>query len=222
MWCSFFIVNWGRDLSQYIKIAFCATHHCRHHQTAGGGGSCGGKQAPQRAPKTDADDGMHAERRQRGAAARCTTAGCNLLAGPMNAAGVTGYGKCCGFCPTSRTWACLSQHTVDERAAALRYQAAHDSASGEQSTSSAKAGPAHEPSAVATVTNVHEIESAVSEAWLASPGDDVSPTPVTKAPSTSMDAESALLRRRCSRPQAEHGTWRQRTSPTALQWTRGG
>ena len=34
--------------------------------------------------------------------------------------------KCCDYCPTSHTWACLSRHTADERADALRHQAAHD------------------------------------------------------------------------------------------------
>ena len=57
-----------------------------------------------------------------------------------------------------------------------------------------ESGPAHEPSAVATVTNVHEAESAVSQAWLSSSSDDVSPITVTKAPSTSTDAEPATSR----------------------------
>jgi len=47
---------------------------------------------------------------------------------------------------------------------------------------------------VETVTNVYEFESAVSRARLSSPGGDVSLVPVTKAPSTSTDAESATLR----------------------------
>ena len=60
----------------------------------------------------------------------------------------------------------------------------------EQSTSSSNAEPAHEPSAVETVMNAYEFESAVSQARLSSPGDGVSPIPVTKAPSTNKDAES--------------------------------
>jgi hypothetical protein len=50
------------------------------------------------------------------------------------------------------------------------------------------------PSAVETVMNVYEFESAVSQVRLSSPGDDVSPIPVTKAPSTNMDAESTTSR----------------------------
>ena len=151
-----------REFDFYRDVEWrCATHHCRCHQTAGGSGSRGGEQAPKRALETD--DGVNAKRRQRGAAARCTTAGCSLLAGPRNGAGVTSDGKCCDFCPTSHTWACLSRHTADERAAVLRHQAAHDSAGGEQSTSSTNAKPAHEPSAVATVTDVYEIEAAVPQ-----------------------------------------------------------
>ena len=76
----------------------------------------------------------------------------------------------------------------------VRHQAAHDSMGDERSTSSANVEPAHEPSAVETVMNVYEIESAVSQAGLSSPGDDVSPTPVTKASSTSTDAESTTSR----------------------------
>ena len=102
--------------------------------------------------------------------------------------------KCCDYCPTSHTWACLSRHTADERADALRHQAAHDTTGDAQSSSSAPAGPPHEPSAVETVTNVYDFESAVSRAWLSSPGDDASPIPGTKAPSTSTEAESATSR----------------------------
>ena len=123
---------------------------------------------------------------------RCTRAGCNLLAGPRNGADATGSGKCCGYFPTPHAWwARLSRHTADERAAALQHQAAHDSTGDKRSTSSVNAEPAHEPSAVETVMNVYEF---VSRAWLSSPGDDVSPIPVTKASSTSTGAESTTLR----------------------------
>ena len=42
--------------------------------------------------------------------------------------------------------------------------------------------------------NVYEFESAVSQARLSSPGDGVSPIPVTKASSTNTDAESTMPR----------------------------
>ena len=69
--------------------------------------------------------------------------------------------KCCDYCPTSHTWACLSRHTADERADALRHQAAHGTMDDVQSFSSAPARPPHEPSAWETVTNVYDFESAV-------------------------------------------------------------
>ena len=56
--------------------------------------------------------------------------------------------RCCDYCPTSHTWACLSRHTADERAAALRHQATHDTTGDEQSSSAAPVEPPHEPSAV--------------------------------------------------------------------------
>ena len=105
-----------------------------------------------------------------------------------------GSDKCCDYCPTAHTWACLSRHTADERAAALRHQAAHDTMGDGQSSSGAPAEPPHDPSAVETAMNVYDFESTVPRAWLSSPGDDVSPTPGTKAPSTSTDAESATSR----------------------------
>ena len=99
--------------------------------------------------------------------------------------------KCCGYCPTSHTWACLSRHTADERAGALRHQAAHGTMGDVQSSSGAPAEPPHEPSAWETVMNVYDFESAVPRAWLSSFGGDVSPISGTKTPSTSTDAESS-------------------------------
>ena len=129
----------------------------------------------------DVDDGVSAERRQRDAATRCTTVGCSLLAEPRDGSSATGSDRCCDYCPTSHTWECLSRHTADERAAALRHQATHDTTGDEQSSSAAPVEPPHEP-------------SAVSRARFSSTGDDVSPIPVTKAPSTSMGAETATPR----------------------------
>ena len=136
---------------------------------------------------------MSAERRQRYAATRCTTAGCSLLAESRNGAGATGSDKYCDYCPTAHTWACLSRHTADERAAALRHQAAHDPTGDEQSTSGAMAAP-REPSAVETVMNVYYFDSEVPRARPSSPGGDISPIPVTKALSTSTDAEATTSR----------------------------
>ena len=102
--------------------------------------------------------------------------------------------KCCDYCPTSHTWACLSRHTADERADALRHQAAHDMTSDVQSSSSATAEPPHEPSAWETVTNVYDFESAVPRARSASPGDDISPISGAKTTSTSTNAGSSTAR----------------------------
>ena len=102
--------------------------------------------------------------------------------------------KCCDYCPTSHTWACLSRHTADERADALRHQAAHDTTGDVQSSSSAPAEPPHEPSAWETVTNVYDFESAVPRAWSSSPGDDISPISGAKTTSTSTNAESSTAR----------------------------
>ena len=71
--------------------------------------------------------------------------------------------KCCDYCPTSHTWACLSRHTADERADALRHQAAHGTMDDVQSSSSAPAKPPHEPSAWETVMNVYDFEPAGAE-----------------------------------------------------------
>ena len=102
--------------------------------------------------------------------------------------------KCCDYCPTSHTWACLSRHTADERADALRHQAAHDTTGDVQSSSGAPAEPPHEPSAWETVTNVYDFESAVPRAWPSSSGDDISPISGAKTTSTSTDAESSTAR----------------------------
>ena len=125
---------------------------------------------------------------------RCTTAGCGLLAEQRNGASAMDSDKCCDYCPTSHTWACLSRHTADERADALRHQAAHDTTGDVQSSSSAPAEPPHEPSAWETVTNVYDFESAVPRARSASPGDDISPISGAKTTSTSTNAGSSTAR----------------------------
>ena len=93
--------------------------------------------------------------------------------------------ECCGYCPTSHTWACLSRHTADERAGALRHQAAHGTMGDVQSSSGAPAEPPHGPFAWETVMNVYDFESAVPRVWPSSSGDDISPISGTKTTSTS-------------------------------------
>ena len=102
--------------------------------------------------------------------------------------------KCCDYCPTSHTWACLSRHTADERADALRHQAAHDMMDDVQSSSGVPVKPPHEPSAWETVMNVYDFEPAASRARPSSSGDDVSPISGTKTSSSSANTESSTAR----------------------------
>ena len=117
------------------------------------------------------------ETQQRGA--RQSAAACLQNRGTDRSA--TGSGRCCDYCPASHTWACLSRHTANERAAALRHQATHDTTGDEQSSSAAPVETPHEPSAVETAMDVYEFEPAVSRARFSATGDAISPISVTKA-----------------------------------------